>query len=280
MILSTREAATLNHKKVSAMNGGQGMSEADEKHTLAALKRWMSKLPGGPEICCAATDECLADGSEDMEWIKSHFSELVESIQLCAYRKYLEAERPAAARAFREVLRPQLPENPTADDFFDLLEARFFALDKFFLGLTQGRRPRAGNAFEHVIKVLFTKLGYPYTPQPIINGQPDFLMPSLAHYQRNKMDCIIFTVKRSLRERWTQITVEGLRSPLFLATIDEKLQESEIERMHSHNIFLVMPERIRAAKYDQIANVISFEKFFDHYLDPAMSRWRANGVIP
>ena len=26
-------------------------------------------------------------------------------------------------------------------------------------------------------------------------------------------------------------------------------------------------------------NVVSFETFFDHYLDPAIVRWKANGTI-
>jgi len=225
--------------------------------------------------------DILGKRATDKQWIKSNFSKLIEEIQLKAYELYQNAERPAAAQAFREVFSALLPKTPNSEDFFKLLNDNFWVLDRFFLGLTQGRRPRAGKAFEHVINGLFTTLEYPYTSQPIINGQPDFLLPGIDHYQRNAMDCIIFTVKRSLRERWRQIVTEGTRGHMFfLATIDESIGTRDLADMLGNRIYLVMPERIRAECYSSQANVISFENFFQHYLDPAMTRWRANGVIP
>ncbi|BAV34770.1 restriction endonuclease [Sulfuricaulis limicola] len=251
----------------------------DEEEVLEALKESFD-IPGGSEITAGAMKQVLGKKVNDKEWIKKNFSDLIEEIQLIAYDHYLRAERPAGADAFRKVFTSLLPEKPVADDFFNLLEKNFWALDRFFLGLTQGRRPRAGKAFEHVINKLFTTLGYPYTSQPIINGQPDFLLPSIEHYRHNAMDCIIFTVKRSLRERWRQIVTEGTRGHMFfLATIDEGIGERDLADMLKNRIYLVMPERIRAAHYPKSANVISFEAFFQHHLDPAMARWRANGVI-
>ena len=148
----------------------------------------------------------------------------------------------------------------------------FWALDRFFLGLTQGRRPCAGKAFEHVIKVLFNTLEYPYTPQAIINGQPDFLLPSIEHYKNNAMDCIIFTVKRTLRERWRQITTEGTRGhQFFLATIDENVGVRDLKQMLNSRIYLVVPELVRVKCYLKVTNVITFEGFFLKHLDPAMA---------
>ena len=252
----------------------------NEEQVLEKLKKAFS-VPGGGEITTKAMCEVLGAKAADKQWIKSNFSNLVEEIQLKAYAHYQSAERPAAAKAFRKVFSELLPKTPNPEDFFKLLDDNFWVLDRFFLGLTQGRRPRAGKAFEQVINALFTTLEYPYTSQPIINGQPDFLLPGIDHYRRNAMDCIIFTVKRSLRERWRQIVTEGTRGHMFfLATIDEGIGARDLADMLANRIYLVMPERIRAKCYPIQANVLSFENFFQHYLDPAMTRWRANGVIP
>jgi hypothetical protein len=252
----------------------------NEESVLAALKSEFA-LPTGYDICVEAMKSVLDTHESDNEWIKKNFSELVKRIQDEAYRLYLEAERPAATHAFRQVLGRELSPGATAEQFFDMLESNFWALDRFFLGLSQGRRPRAGKAFEHVIKVLFKTLGYPYTPQAIINGQPDFLLPSIEHYRNNAMDCIIFTVKRTLRERWRQITTEGTQGhQFFLATIDEKVAARDLPEMLKSRIYLVVPEAIREKCYADKVNVISFESFFLKHLDPAMVRWRADGVIP
>jgi hypothetical protein len=237
-------------------------------------------LPSGYDICVAAMREVIGPNANNAAWIKESFSRLVEEIQIKAYEMYLEAERPAVVAAFRQVFEPQLGPTPSREDFFNLLRDNFRALDRFFLGLTQGRRPRAGKAFEYVIKVLFDQIGYPYSAQPVINGQPDFLLPSVEHYRTNAMDCIIFTVKRTLRERWRQITTEGTRGhQFFLATIDKNVAARDLPELRQNRIYLVVPESVKAARYPEVPNVLSFETFFRDHLDPAMDRWRANGVI-
>ncbi|QDT63799.1 type II restriction endonuclease [Calycomorphotria hydatis] len=249
------------------------LADADLLERLKEVKK--QKLLSGFEVVKRATSEELGDRKNDSEWLKANFSILVEHIQERAYRLYLESEKPACVEAFREVLGPD-SEKPFSTEF----EKHFFTLDRFFLALTQGRRPRAGKAFEHVITVLFSKLQYPYASQPIINGQPDFLLPSVAHYEANAVDCIIFTVKRTLRERWRQIVTEGTRGfQFFLATIDESIAARDLDAIRDHRIHLVLPERIRAERYSDRPNAISFETFFRDHLDPAMARWKNNDVI-
>jgi hypothetical protein len=105
-------------------------------------------------------------------------------------------------------------------------------------------------------------------------------MPSYEHYLRNPIDCIIFTAKRTLRERWRQIVTEGTRGyGFFLATIDEKVSSTQLAEMHHNKIYLVCPENIKIAKYNNILNVLSYKQFFMDYLDPSMERWRRNGII-
>jgi hypothetical protein len=163
-----------------------------------------------------------------------------------------------------------------------VLGENFFALDRFFLGLTQGRRPRAGAAFELIIRRLFVALKYPFTAQAIINGQPDFILPSVDHFRAYPMDATIFTVKRTLRERWRQIVTEGTRGlGFFLATIDENISPHDLKEMLASRIYVVVPKRIIEANedYRNAKNVMTFEEFFKHHLDPAMKRWKSSGVI-
>ncbi len=250
-----------------------------EQKTLEALKKAL-KLPSGYDICVVAMKDVLGIKQDNKEWIKKNFSSLVEKVQINAYNLYLNAERPAAIAALKNVLGKKIKKGAGIDDFFNVLENNFWALDKFFLGLTQGRRPRAGNAFEHVINVLFRTIGYPYTPHPVINGQPDFLLPSVEHFRENPMDCIIFTVKRTLRERWRQITTEGTQGhQFFLGTIDENVANRDLPEMLKNRIYLVVPRSIKKKCYLKGRNVISFETFFKYHLDPAMARWKADNII-
>jgi hypothetical protein len=147
----------------------------------------------------------------DDSWIRQNFSNLVEHVQIDAYKEYLAAEQIAGSRALASVLLPLIGEHATAAQMVDVLGQYFYALDRFFLGLTQGRRPRAGKAFEMLIRELFVRLEYPFSSQPIINGQPDFILPSLEYFRKNPPGAIIFTIKRTLRERWRQIVTEGTR---------------------------------------------------------------------
>jgi len=252
-----------------------------EPEVLAALKAQGQRLlPKARAICNDAIHDLLKDHLTDLSWIKKNFSLLVEQIQIKAYKLYLQKERAVVSKSFKNVFSPLLPKDPKVIDFFNLFEENFWALDRLFLSLSQGRRGRAGKTFEYIIKDLFNILKYPYDSQPLINGQPDFLLPSASHFQKNAMDCIIFTVKRTLRERWRQIVTEGTRGYLFfLATIDEKITSKQLQQIQSHRIYVVVPNRIKNKTYSAHSNVISFETFFKQHIDPAMRRWQQNKII-
>ena len=135
----------------------------------------------------------------------------------------------------------------------------------------------------NLIRQLFTSLEYPFTSQAVINGIPDFVIPSIEYFRKNPIDCIIFTVKRTLRERWRQIVTEGTRGlGFFLATIDDSVGERDLAEMMKSRIYLVLPDSLKNEKsaYATAPNVITFEGFFRFYLDPAMVRWRASEILP
>ena len=94
------------------------------------------------------------------------------------------------------------------------------------------------------------------------------------------MDCIVFTAKRTLRERWRQIVTEGTRGlGFFLATIDDGVSQNQLDEMKRNRIYLVCPKHIKDDFYREAINVITFSSFFEDHLDPAMKRWKKSGVI-
>ncbi len=224
----------------------------------------------------------VAPSSCTTDYIKNNFSRLVESIQIDAYEEYLKNEKVCGKTAIKEFLKSHLESTKKSSDPIELIASNFTELDRFFLSLTQSRRSRAGSAFEDIIKNLFKRLSYQFDEQIVINGAPDFLMPSEAHYKTNAMDCIIFTAKRTLRERWRQIVTEGTRGlGFYLATIDAKVSQPQLGEMKSNRIYLVVPESLKTTipHYSSAPNVISFEDFFDNHLDPAVKRWKRAKVI-
>lgn len=258
------------------------MPTTEEIH--AALKAvFQAQIPSGSSIAAKAVAQGLAGHEKDIKWIRENFSILVEHVQVDAYHAYLKAEQDAGSKALASVFLGLAGTNATGKEVVGILGNYFYSLDRFFLGLTQGRRPRAGKAFEAIIRELFVRLSYPFSAQPIINGQPDFILPSVEHFRKNPPDAIIFTIKRTLRERWRQIVTEGTRGlGFFLATIDEDIAVRDLEAMLQSRIHLVVPARIKTMRpdYEAAVNVITFEHFFQFYLDPAMQRWKAAGVIP
>ncbi len=211
------------------------------------------------------------------EYVKGNFSSLVEKLQVDAYNVYLKEQKHYGQIAINDYLVSSLPEKASANKAISIAALSFDEFDRFFLSLTQSRRQRAGSAFEDIIRTLFKKLSYPFDEQQVINGKPDFLMPNRAHYDRNAMDCIIFTAKRTLRERWRQIVTEGTRGlGFYLATIDDSVSENQLDEMRRNRIYLVLPASIRKKVkcYSKAPNVITFEEFFRHHLDPAVKRWK------
>ncbi len=248
----------------------------------ALEKIFRRTVPPGNAIAATAVATSLTGRETTPDWVKQNFSALVEEVQVNAYREYQSQEKQAWTAAVNEILLPLFLKGGSPENGAKIIAENFEAFDRFFLGLTQGRRVRAGKAFELVIRTLFERLNYPFTSQAVIDGQPDFILPSVEHYRRNPMDAIIFTVKRTLRERWRQIVTEGTRGlGFFLATIDEQIAQRDLADMLASRINLVVPTRIKTVRedYQTAPNVITFEDFFEFHLDPAMRRWAAAGVI-
>ncbi|MCG3148099.1 MAG: hypothetical protein PCFJNLEI_01541 [Verrucomicrobiae bacterium] len=202
--------------------------------------------------------------------LRQNFSALTLEIEKVGYDIYLQKQLELGEELLSEFCRTH-GNQPVFEE-----------LNSFFLSLTQSRRTRAGKTFEETIKGLFRRCDYPFEEQCIINGKPDFLMPSEAHYRKNAPDCIIFTAKRTLRERWRQIATEGVRGKgLFLATLDGGISANQAEEMLANRIYMVVPRTLKQSNpvYQDAPNIISFEDFFTDHLDPAIARWRRAKII-
>lgn len=250
-----------------------------EKISIELFKVCKANIPTAIELAQKAINSSKFIELSTEE-IKQSFSEAVIDLQIEAYNLYLHAESVAAGKALHKIIRPMLHDNATAEDVFDFLENNFQVLDRFSLRLTQSRRSRAGTAFEVIVSELFDRLSYPYTAQPNISGSsPDYVLPNETWYHQYPADSIIFTLKRTLRERWRQIVIESSSGKYYLATIDEAVSKPGLNQMMQRNVTLVVPSAIKLNKYSDALNVISFETFFDDHLDPAMLRWQKTGAL-
>lgn len=247
----------------------------------ADLQRvWQATMPTATAIAERVVKKCLSDCGHDPTWIKEHFSTLAENVQIAAQQQFLEAQQAAVRVAFAEVLLPLAGNQASPADIVQVVGDHFYALESFFVGRNQGRRPH-GKAFELLVCKLIA-LSYAGAAQAVIHGQPDFIMPSIEHFRRSPNDALIFSVKKTVRDRWRQMLTDGTRPRgLFVATMDEEITHRDLAEMLATQVWVVVPERVKAARndYQSAPNVIPFEYFFERYLDPAVERWRAAGIV-
>jgi hypothetical protein len=245
---------------------------------LAAQFR-SSILPNDEVIRLALLD-VLAPLEGDVEAMKASASRIILDAEKAAHDRYLETQRAAQEHAIRTVFGPLAADLKTPQEVVEAIAANAASLDEFYLSVAQGRKSRAGSAVETFFDTLFRALGYPFEREHVINGTPDFIFPSATHFRALPTDCIIFTCKRTLRERWRQITTEGSRGfVLYLGTLDASVKDADLDAMKSQKVNIIIPESIRAAAYPKHMHVMSVESFLRDHLDPAMERWRRNKVI-
>ncbi|MBI5226167.1 hypothetical protein HY994_02920 [Candidatus Micrarchaeota archaeon] len=252
---------------------GNPIGEFAEKKGIA--------LKGQKEIAEEAKNAITKKHGYSIEEIKQNFDSLLLESEGMAYRIFLKYQQEYGRKALEAYFAKQTSnqEAKRTQNTARIVGNNFSELNKFFLSLGQARKARAGKTFESIHNTMFKTLGYPFTEQAVINGKPDFLMPSKEYYGVNPMDCIIFTSKRTLRERWRQIVTEGTKGlGFYLATIDDAVSEAQLKEMLNHRIYLVVPEEIRRAKYPGAPNVISFREFFEEHLDPKVKVWKRKGV--
>jgi hypothetical protein len=225
--------------------------------------------------------ELTFENKPSKEEIKRDFSKYVTLSEENAYKVYLQAQENAWNKGLEDFFNRYEKKNIEGEKARFLTE-NFKELDSFFMSLSQSRRTRAGGALEYIFRSLFKRLEYPFVEEPTIDGKPDFLLPNIEHYHKLASDCIIFTSKRTTRERWRQVVTEGTRGlGFYLATIDDSVTESTLADMATNRIFLVVPALMKETieRYRIAPNVLSFEAFFEDVLDPKMRQWKRSKII-
>lgn len=260
----------------------RAMAKARPKKISSILfERIRGEIPSAQKLVLQAVEAKLSGYDDVVAFVRENFSQLIEELQKEAYDLYLASEKASASKIIRQSVAEQLSEAGNVKSALDHFAASFGDLDKFFLSLTQSRRARAGSAFQDIVSILMKELGYPFDAQPIMeDSKPDYVMPSLEWYRHDASDCIILTLKRTLRERWRQVPTEGNSgSTFFLGTIDEKVPPAELKKMQQLNVRMVVPARLKIKKYSSSPAVISFEYFFEQYVEPAIKRWKLQKAL-
>jgi EcoRII C terminal len=238
-------------------------------------------IPSAADLMAEALEVTLRNVADDRKYIQKNFSALIFGLQSEVYRVYLRHESQAGGTVLREAFTKMAGATATVEILLNTIEKNFSVLDKYFLSLSQSRKARAGTSFQLIMTALLKRLNYTFEEQPILpDSKPDYVLPSKTWYSKNASDCIILTLKRTLRERWRQVPTEGnTGSTYFLATIDAKVPPEELAKMKTLNVKLVVPLELKKMNYASAMNVISFEDFFEDYLDPAVIRWKKAGAI-
>lgn len=252
------------------------------QHIEGELHRaFVDRMPSAVAIAEYAVEQCLSDRGSDAAWLKAHFSVIADTAMLSAQERYLDAQRHAAKAAFFNVLVPMVGERATADEFVGILADNFQSLDKFFVSLGQARHPHIVKTFELLVCKLIA-VAYDGAAQAVLRGQPDFILPSVEQFRRDPASCLVFTVKKNVRERWRQVVSEAHHPRAFyIATLDEEVSKLDLFEMEAAHIHLVVTQRVKQNRndYNVAANVITFEDLCAQHLDPAIERWSAAGEV-
>jgi hypothetical protein len=258
------------------------MASEAVQHIEGELHRaFVDRMPSPVAIAEFAVDQCLSDRGADAAWMKAHFSVIADTAMLAAQERYLDAQRHAAKAAFFNVLVPMVGERATADEFVGILADNFQSLDKFFVSLGQARHPHVVKTFELLVCKLMA-VAYAGAAQSVLRGQPDFILPSVEYFRRDPASCLVFSVKKNVRERWRQVAAEAMHPQAFyIATLDEEVSKLDLFEMEASHIYLVVTDRMKSGRsdYKVAANVLTFEDLCAQHLDPAVDRWRSAGVV-
>lgn len=149
----------------------------------------------------------------------------------------------------------------------------------------QSRKTRAGGSAQYHIAWILDKLGFEgeYETQRTLNGTVDFLFPSLEMWRRDRRRCTILSVKRSLRERYKQIYEElgitrGLTVYLLVTQTEEESQKDlttdKVNNLDAQNVYLVVRDSIKRARFAETANVRGFTEFFCNDLPRLRTSWK------
>jgi len=149
----------------------------------------------------------------------------------------------------------------------------------------QSRKTRAGGSAQYQVEFILNQLGYQglYERQRTLNGTVDFLFPSLAMWEKDRRRCTVLSVKRTLRERYKQVFEElsatrGLTMYLMSTQTEAEAQKDitaeKVQVISQQNVYLVVRDAIKHARFASEASVLGFTDFFCKELPRLRVGWQ------
>ena len=236
------------------------------------------EAPNQDSLITSALNE-VTDGLDKYD-ILSNIDELIIKTHDLIQRKYFSHQNQSAKNAIKRYLNDSIQiEILSRDDLIDEIAKRFEEFSEFNMSLSQARRARAGKTFEKILLNYFNKLEIPFSYQPVVNGTPDFIIPSVTGYRTQPQDTLVITAKRTVRERWRQITTEGARGYRFmLATLDHEISKQTLNEMRENQLTLIIPQPIIDKKkhYKNNPVITNYDKLFKKYIPNCLSLFNLN----
>ena len=151
----------------------------------------------------------------------------------------------------------------------------------------QSRKTRAGGSAQYQVEFILNKLGYQglYERQRTLNGTVDFLFPSLAMWKKDRRRCTVLSIKRTLRERYKQVFEElsatrGLTMYLMSTQTEAEAQKDitaeKVQVISQQNVYLVVRDAIKQARFASEASVLGFTDFFCKELPRLKAGWTSD----
>jgi hypothetical protein len=197
------------------------------------------------------------------EYIKTHFSECVTTLEPKAFEIYLDYE----GKIFLSAIDTWVSQNESAikslnekglssSDFAKEVIKLFYPLvQRLEFRSGQTRKARGGRTFELVIGYLLGKIGIPYQKpkgkqQTKILKRVDLVVPDQVTAIERPDKAYFLSCKRTLRERWKQTIPE--RKPswrVFLLTQDEDLPEGKAREIDKLGMIVYVRDELKGKGY-------------------------------
>lgn len=210
------------------------------------------------------------------EYFRSNASAILTELRKFTWKIYQENERKFSEEMLMHIAPGSIKEMNGEEAVKYYVTSCAEHIYSLQLSNTQSRRSRAGNEFELILELILKHSDIPCQTQGEIGNQfysnhglgklVDIVIPSAEAYEKNKRNAILLSSKTILRERWQEVTDEVKRTgarEIFLATIDDKVTNSTVNKLNEENITLVVPAKLKQEKYSSNDYIISLETFLN-----------------
>ncbi len=163
---------------------------------------------------------------------------------------------------------------------FTLLKSLYPDLRQAFLSVSQGRKSRGGGSFEAQFALLLECTGYSFVQQHR-RYRTDIVFPNEQAFDRNRVVCVVASLKRTLRERWQEVVAEltNLAAPnVYLVTADENVSSGHVRGIcDDHPLHLVVWDRVKQ-HYPDHPRVMGLTEFARDRLAQLEAQWQSAGL--